>query len=230
MKIGVFGATGVIGARVVTEAQRRDHEVTAFARDSSRFPAAQDGASWRVANWLDADSIADAITGLDVVISAVNAGHGIPDTIANAGNFVTGARAMLTALQRHPDIRVITVGGAGSLEIAPGLQLVDSPDFTRGLTEDLGVPAEYRDVVLALREALNLYRLSNRDWTYLSPSSGRINPGERTGRYRTGSDQLLLGSDDISAEDLAVALLDEADNPRFRQRRFTVGAETSDAA
>ncbi|MGW0251190.1 NAD(P)-dependent oxidoreductase [Nocardia goodfellowii] len=225
MKIGVFGATGVIGTRVVAEAQRRGHQVTAFARDSARFPAATEAVTWQVADWLDADSITAAITGLDVVISAVNAGHGIEDTIAKAENFVVGARAMVRALEHHPEIRLIAVGGGGSLEIAPGRQLVDTgAEFAQLLTEVLGVPAEYRTVVLALRDALNVYRLSNRNWTYLSPSSGRIDPGTRTGRYRLGGDQMLPGEADISAEDLAVALVDEAEQNRFIQRRFTVAA------
>ncbi|MFD4356442.1 NAD(P)-dependent oxidoreductase [Nocardia sp. NPDC058518] len=223
MNIGVFGATGVIGSRVVAEAQHRGHRVTAFTRDSARFPTERGDTTWRAADWLDADSIATAIAGLDVVISAVNAGHGIADTIAKAGNFVVGARAMVDALQRHPEIRLIVVGGGGSLEVAPGLQLVDTPDFTRVLTEELRVPGEYREPVLAGRDALNIYRQSNRHWTYLSPSSGRIEPGPRTGRYRLGGDQLLDSDTDISAEDLAVALLDEVDQPRHFQRRFTVG-------
>ncbi|WP_069165553.1 NAD(P)-dependent oxidoreductase [Nocardia altamirensis] len=224
MDIGVFGATGVIGSRVVAEAVDRGHRVTAFTRDAARFPAEHGEADWRVADWLDADSIATAITGLDVVISAVNAGHGIADTIANAGNFVLGAQAMVRALERHPRIRVIAVGGAGSLEVAPGVQLVDTgEEFTTTLTEVLGVPAEYRTVVRALGDALNVYRLSNRHWTYLSPSAGLIQSGTRTGRFRIGGDQLLLGDSDISAEDVAVALLDEAELPRHPQRRFTVG-------
>ncbi|WP_107655291.1 NAD(P)-dependent oxidoreductase [Nocardia suismassiliense] len=227
MHIGIFGATGVIGSRTVDEATRRGHRVTAFSRDADRFPAERGTVTWQVADWLDADSIAAALSGLDVVISAVNAGHGIADTIARAGDFVVGAQAMISALERHPRVRVIAVGGAGSLEIAPGLQLVDTgADFVRSLTEDLGVPAEYGEVVRALRDALNVYRLSNRHWTYLSPSAGRINPGTRTGRFRVGGDQLLIAADgapDLSAEDLAVALLDEVEQPRYLQRRFTVG-------
>ncbi|MGK8504929.1 NAD(P)-dependent oxidoreductase [Nocardia asiatica] len=224
MDIGVFGATGVIGSRVVAEALRRGHRVTAFTRDAGRFPAERAGETWAVADWLDTDSIADAIAGLDVVVSAVNAGHGIADTIAKADDFVVGARAMVAALDRQPRVRLIAVGGAGSLEVAPGVQLLDTgEEFTRTLTEVLEVPAEYARVVRTLRDALNIYRLSNRHWTYLSPSSGRIAPGERTGRFRIGGDQLLLGGADISAEDVAVALLDEAEQPRFVQRRFTVG-------
>ncbi|PXX62489.1 hypothetical protein DFR70_107358 [Nocardia tenerifensis] len=226
MDIGIFGATGVIGSRAVAEAVERGHRVTAFSRDANRFPAERGSVTWQVADWLDADSIAAAIAGLDVVISAVNAGHGIEDTIANANNFVVGAQAMVRALDQHPRIRVITVGGAGSLEVAPGLQLVDTgADFTRILTKELRVPAEYVEPVLAGRAALGVYRLSNRNWTYLSPSSGRVEPGPRTGRFRVGGDQLLVAEDrgDLSAEDLAVALLDEVEQPRFIQRRFTVG-------
>ncbi|MEU7145603.1 NAD(P)H-binding protein [Nocardia sp. NPDC046473] len=224
MDIGIFGATGVIGSRAVTEAIQRGHRVTAFTRDAARFPAERGKMAWQVADWLDADSIAAAIAGLDVVISAVNAGHGIADTISNAGDFIVGAEAMVGALEQQPRVRVIIVGGAGSLEIAPGRQLVDTgAAFVRTLTEDLEVPAEYIEVVRELRSALNVYRLSNRNWTYLSPSSGRVNPGARTGRFRVGGDQVLLGGDDISAEDLAVALLDEVEQPRYIQRRFTVG-------
>ncbi|UAK36056.1 NAD(P)H-binding protein [Nocardia asteroides] len=224
MDIGVFGATGVIGSRVVAEALQRGHRVTAFTRDAARFPARHGDETWAVADWLNAESVAAAIAGLDVVVSAVNAGHGIADTIANAHDFVVGARAMVAALDRQPRVRLIAVGGAGSLEVAPGVQLLDTGDeFIRNLTEVLDVPAEYVEVVRALRDALNVYRLSNRNWTYLSPSSGRINPGERTGRFRIGGDQLLVGGADLSAEDVAVALLDEAEQPRFIQRRFTVG-------
>ncbi len=177
-----------------------------------------------MADWRDADSIGTAIAGLDIVISAVDAGHGIDETIARAGDFVTGAKAMVTALAHHPDTRLLVIGGAGSLEIAPGRQLVDEPGFADNLPTTLGVPREYHRVIAALRDALDIYRTSNRLWTYLSPSSGRVDPGERTGRFRIGGDQLLdTGGRDISTEDLAVALLDEAQVPRFIQRGFTVG-------
>ncbi|MEU4314685.1 NAD(P)H-binding protein [Nocardia sp. NPDC024068] len=224
MYIGVFGATGVIGSRVVAEAVRRGHPVRAFTTDRSRFPRDPGSVDWQVSDWRDEESIAAAIGGLDVVISAVNAGHGIEETIARADDFVVGAHAMVQALTRYPATRVLTVGGAGSLEVAPGRQLVDEPGFAENLPRDLGVPAEYYRVVSALRDALNVYRVSNRLWTYLSPSSGRIEPGERTGRFRIGGDQLLdTGGRDISAEDVAVALIDEAEVPRFIQRRITVG-------
>jgi putative NADH-flavin reductase len=106
------------------------------------------------------------------------------------------------------------------------VQVVDAEGFADGLPAALGVPFKYVHVVRAHREALELYRLSNRNRTYVTPSAGLVQPGERTGRFRIGGDQLLVredGTADISAEDLAVAVLDEAEQPRFVQRRFTVG-------
>jgi putative NADH-flavin reductase len=106
------------------------------------------------------------------------------------------------------------VGGAGSLEVAPGVQLVDAPDF----------PAEWRAPALAHRDALAVYRTADIDWTYFSPAA-ILEPGERTGRYRTGRDQLLTNADGksrISAEDFAVALLDEVERPRHLRERITV--------
>ncbi|WP_084430740.1 NAD(P)-dependent oxidoreductase [Kibdelosporangium aridum] len=226
MRIGVFGATGVIGQRIVAEAVSRGHEVRAFTRNQSKIPADASAVTWQVADVLDADSVTTAITGLDVVVNAINAGDDIPDAIANADVLPSAARALLAALDRRPSTRLLIVGGAGSLEVQPGLQVVDVDGFTEQLPAALGVPPEYSKVVLAHREALNLYRLSNRDWTYLSPSAALVKSGDRTGRFRTGTNQLLVmedGTSDISAEDLAMALIDEAERPQFIQRRFTVG-------
>lgn len=226
MDIGVFGATGTIGQRVVREAADRGHRVVAFTRDASRIPQDPETVAWKVADLLDTDSVTGNIGGLDVVVSAVNAGTGIPDSIANAHVLQVAARALIAALEKHPSTRLIVVGGAGSLEVEPGLQVVDVDGFADGLPATLGVPSDYVKVVLAHREALNLYRLSNRNWTYLSPSAGLVTRGERTGRFRVGGDQLLVAADgtsDISADDLAVAIIDEAEVPRHIQRRFTVG-------
>ncbi|MFC6530248.1 NAD(P)-dependent oxidoreductase [Nonomuraea rubra] len=226
LRIGVFGATGVIGSRIVAEAVGRGHHVTAFTRDGSRFPAEAGEVAWRVADVLDVPGVTTAIAGLDVIVNALNAGRDIAETIANAHVLPAAARSLLQALESHPAARLIVVGGAGSLEVRPGLQVVDTEGFAEGLPEHLGVPEEYVKVVLAHREALGLYRLSNRNWTYLSPSAGRVEPGGRTGRFRVGGDQVLVredGTSDISAEDLAVAVLDEAELPRHVQRRFTVG-------
>lgn len=226
MDIGVFGATGTIGQRIVAEALRRGHRVTAFTRDALRIPAETHPAKWVVADVVDSNSIAQAIDGLDVVVNAINTGKDVPDMIANADALPAAARALLRALAQHPAARLIVVGGGASLEIRPGVQAIDIDGFADHLSEMLGVPPEYVAVMLAHREALSIYRLSDRNWTYLSPSAVRIVPGERTGRFRIGGDQLLLAADgtinDMSAEDLAVALIDEAEMPRHVQRRFTV--------
>lgn len=226
MHIGVFGATGTIGQRVVAEAIDRGHHVTAFTRSPARVPATPEPVTWQVVDVLSSDAVATAIADLDVVVNAINAGDTIPATIDNAHVLPTAARALLTALDQHPSVRLLVVGGAGSLEVSPGLQVVDVPGFASSLPTNLGVPTTYVKVVEAHREALNIYRLSNRSWTYLSPSAGLVQPGARTGRYRTGTNQLLVredGTSEISAEDLAMALIDEAEIPRHFQRRFTVG-------
>ncbi|GAA5187008.1 NAD(P)H-binding protein [Rugosimonospora acidiphila] len=226
MRVGIFGASGVIGSRVAAEAAGRGHQVTGFTRDASRVPRDEAAIQWQVADVLDAASVARCLAGIDVVVNAINTGRDIPETIANADVLPSAADALLTALREYPAVRLIVVGGAGSLEVRPGQQIVDIDGFAEGLPDTLGVPPEYVRVVRAHREALNRYRTSNRKWTYLSPSAGLITPGERTGRFRVGGDQLLVtadGTSAISAEDLAVAILDEVESPRFVQRRFTVG-------
>ncbi|MBV9326021.1 MAG: NAD(P)H-binding protein [Chloroflexi bacterium] len=227
MNIGVFGATGTIGRSVVAEAVSRGHRVMAFTRDASRIPVDTGSVTWTVANVLDAQNVGQAIDGLDVVINAINTGKDLPDMIANAVALPAAARSLLKALEHHLSTRLIVVGGGASLEVQPGLQAMDVDGFAEQLPEMLGVPSEYFTVMLAHRDALNLYRLSNRNWTYLSPSAGQIASGKRTGRFRIGDDQLLVAGDgtigDMSAEDVAVAVIDEAEMPRHVQRRFTVG-------
>jgi putative NADH-flavin reductase len=223
MNVAVLGATGTIGSRVVAEAVQRGHRVTGVTRSSARIPADPGPVTWQVA---DPNSLGDTLAGHDVVVNAVNAGSDVAAAIANANVLPELARTLLAAMERQPATRLIVVGGAGSLEVEPGLQVLDVEGFAAGLPQTLGVPTEYVKVVVAHREALNLYRLSNRNWTYLSPSAGLVPPGERTGRFRTGGDQLLVSADGvpaISAEDLAVALVDEIEFPRHLQRRFTVG-------
>jgi hypothetical protein len=226
MKIGVLGATGVIGGRVVVEAVDRGHDVTAFTRSSARIPAEPGAVHWTVTDPRDPARLSDDLGGLDVLVNAINAGNDIPETIANADAFPATARALLTAMEALPRLRLIVIGGAGSLEVAPGKRVVDIEGFADNLPAALGVPVDYVRTVRSHIEALNLYRLSDRNWTYVSPSAGLVQPGKRTGRFRIGGDQLLIqedGTSAISADDLAVAVLDEAEQPRFVQRRFTVG-------
>jgi putative NADH-flavin reductase len=226
MDIGVLGASGVIGSRVVTEALDRGHRVTAFTRSAARIPTEQGAVRWAVTDPRDPARLATDAAGLDVLVNATNAGNDVPETIANADALPATARALLAAMETLPRLRLVVIGGAGSLEVEPGRRVVDLDGFAENLPESLGVPADYVRVVRAHVEALDLYRLSDRNWTYVSPSAALVQPGERTGRFRLGGDQLLVredGTSDISADDLTVAVLDEIELPRFVQRRFTVG-------
>ncbi|MBT2443228.1 NAD(P)H-binding protein [Streptomyces sp. ISL-36] len=234
MHIGVIGATGTIGSRVVTEALDRGHRVTALSRDAAPRAAAETraGIVWRSVDVLDAASIASVLPGLDVVISGFQPGNAATDladtvrrSIADPTLYATAARALLKALETRPRTRLIVIGGAGSLEVAPGVVRADSEELLHETLDLVGLPREYAGAVRGHRDALNVLRTSNRLWTYFSPAED-IAPGERTGRFRVGGDQPVLDADGlsrISAEDAAVALLDEAELPRFVQRRFTVG-------
>lgn len=234
MHIGVIGATGTIGSRVVAEALGRGHLVRAFSRDASQVKSNErrDNVSWASVDVLDPASIAAVLPGLDVLISGFqpgNAAKDIADTvrrsIADPTVYATAARALLKALESHPRTRLIVIGGAGSLEVEPGVVRADSDELLHASLDQLGLPREYAAAVRGHRDALNILRTSNRLWTYCSPAED-IAPGERTGRFRIGGDQPVLdanGRSRISVEDVAVALIDEAELPRFIQRRFTIG-------
>ncbi|WOX23108.1 NAD(P)-dependent oxidoreductase [Streptomyces solicathayae] len=232
MHIGVIGATGTIGSRVVDEALRRGHRVTAFSRNASWITDRRENLSWASIDVLDAASVAAVLPGLDVLISGFQPGNAAKDfadtvrrSIADPTVYATAAQALLKALESHPRTRLIVIGGAGSLEIEPGVVRADHEDLIHASLDELGLPRAYAAAVRGHREALNVLRASNRLWTYFSPAE-QIAPGERTGRFRIGGDQPVRDADGlsrISAEDAAVALLDEAELPRFVQRRFTIG-------
>jgi putative NADH-flavin reductase len=236
MLIGIFGASGTIGQRIVAEASRRGHKVRAFSREAAGISRDRGTITWEVANVLDVDSITRVIDDLDVLVNAFGPGpssnsagqytkEAVDEAIRAAGSLVTAAHALLTALEKRPELRLIIVGGGGSLETQPGLQGVDTGPGLAAALAELGLPSSYEAVVRSHREALNVYRVSNRNWTYLSPALVTV-PGERTGRFRLGGNQILVdaeGRSRISSEDCAVALIDEAETPRHIQRRFTVG-------
>ncbi|MET8701514.1 NAD(P)H-binding protein [Kitasatospora sp. NPDC004723] len=232
MHIGIIGATGTIGSRIVTEALGRGHRVSAFSRDASAITDRRENLSWASVDVLDPAGVAAVLPGLDVLISGFQPGNAAKDfadtvrrSIADPTVYATAARSLLKALDSHPRTRLIVIGGAGSLEIEPGVVRADHDELLHAALDELGLPREYAAAVRGHREALDVLRLSNRLWTYFSPAE-RIGPGERTGRFRIGGDQVVLDADGlsrISAEDAAVALVDEAELPRFVQRRFTVG-------
>jgi putative NADH-flavin reductase len=206
-KIALFGSTGRIGQRILNEALARGHEVTAIVRDATRH-SDKSKLSFKPGDVLKPESVAVATAGQDVVVSAYGPGAG------DAKQVVTAAESLIEGVSTHQPMRVIVVGGAGSLEVSPGVQLVDTPDF----------PSDWKGIALAHRDALEVYRKSTIDWTYVSPAAF-IEPGKRTGQYRIGTDELLTdgkGESRISMEDYAKAIVDEIENGRFRRQRFTV--------
>lgn len=208
MNIVIFGASGMIGQRITREALNRGHRVTAIVRTSAKLTITHPNLTVKEGNLFNVDSVARDAAGHDAVINATRQDITVP-----GHTYVDAANALIVGLTRAGVRRLVVVGGAGSLEIAPGLQLLDSPGFN---------PA-WRPGAVAIRDALDVYRKSDLDWTFFSPAN-IIAPGERTGTYRTGTDQLVTnekGESRISAEDYAVALIDELETPRFVRRRFT---------
>ncbi|TIU33646.1 MAG: epimerase [Mesorhizobium sp.] len=232
MHLGIIGATGNIGQRVLAEAVSRGHKITAFTRDASRFPEDPGDVVWKTVDIFNVDDLSSGMAGLDVLVSTYqpgNAARDFNDTVARSIEdptvYATAAQALLRGMENHLRLRLIVVGGAGSLEVKPGLTRADSPDDLRESMKLLGLPEAYAEAVRGHRDALNVLRLSNRLWTYFSPAE-EIYPGERTGRFRLGGDQPILdenGRSRISIEDAAIAIVDEAELPRHVQRRFTIG-------
>ena len=213
MHIGVMGATGTIGSRVVSEALSRGHRVTAFSRDAAQIQDSRESISWESVDVLDADGIAAVLPGLDVLISAFGPGNAARDAadsvtraIADPAIYARAATALLTALDSQPRLRLIVIGGAASLEVKPGLIFTNSGELLDQALDQFGLPREYAAAMRGHGDALNILRTSNRLWTYFSPAV-EIAPGERTGRFRIGDQPVMdaEGRSRISAEDAAMA-------------------------
>jgi len=202
MKIAIVGATGRIGSRILDEALRRGHTVTAIARKASASPARED-VTTRDADVNDPHALAAALAGNDVAVISV--------TFRSMT-----AEAVLEAVKRAGVPRLLVVGGAGSLEIRPGVALIDTPEFPEAFKPEAGAG---RDFLTGLRKEQTV------SWTFVSPSA-LIAPGERTGTFRVGKDSLLVGPDgksSISMEDYAIGFMDEIERPAHPRQRFTLG-------
>lgn len=214
MKIVVIGATGNIGRRVVQEALSRGHDVIGVVREPTAVQAPDPRVRLLKGDATKAEDVARAVEGADAVVSAISPrpnARGLP-----APSLQSNARALIKGLCNAQVKRVLYVGGASSLEVAPGQALADQPDF----------PEAYKAEAREGREALAVWRneAEGLDWTYLSPAV-EIGPGPRTGKYRTTGDAVLFdsaGKSFISFEDYAVAVLDELERPRNIGRRFGV--------
>ena len=213
MNIALIGATGFVGSKLREEALRRGHSVTAIVRHPEKLPQ-HAALTPKAADVYDPGEVAAAVAGHDLVLSAFNGGFAGPEAQAR---HVRGSRAIVEGAKRAGVPRLVVIGGAGSLFVAPGVQLVDTPQF----------PAEWKEGALGARQALrDLQAEPSLDWTFVSPAA-LLEPGERTGKYRLGGDELLMDGEQpahISVEDLAVAVLDEIERPQHSRRRFTAAS------
>jgi putative NADH-flavin reductase len=201
--IAILGISGRVGSRIANELLARGHTVTGIARNIDKVQP-KPGLTLQQSDATRLESLVPLLRGHDAIVSATHFAGGID------------AATAIAAAKQADVPRLLVVGGAGSLEIAPGKALVDTPEF----------PAAYKAEALAGRSFLQALRAEkDLDWTFLSPSA-LLEPGERTGRYRTGSDQLLAdanGKSWISMEDYAIAMADEIEKPSHPRQRFTVG-------
>ncbi|HZZ38443.1 MAG TPA: NAD(P)-dependent oxidoreductase [Acidobacteriaceae bacterium] len=216
MKIVLYGTTGRAGSRILTELLDRGHEVVAIVRNPDKL-APNDGLTVQQGDLSSVEAIAEAIGGAQAVVSAYGPPADKTEQLLGVTKREIAAVQQVSQQASSPEHapRLIVVGGAGSLEVAPGVTLESAKDF----------PAAWKPIAQAHEKALELLRASSIDWTYLSPSAF-FEPGQRTGKFRLGQDQLLTAPDGksaISMEDYAIALVDELEQPQHRRQRFTVG-------
>ncbi len=200
-KIALIGASGNAGSRILKELSDRGHQVTAIARNPEKIASLPNVVA-KKGDVFDQAGLSELLKGHDAVISSVHFTASDPATLIEA------VRA--SGVQRY-----LVVGGAGSLEIAPGQRVVDLPDFPAAYKVEATKGAEFLDI---LKQEKQL------DWTFLSPSAEFV-PGERTGKFRLGKDSLLSNDEGsrISFEDYAIALVDEIEKPQHSRQRFTIG-------
>ena len=202
-KIVILGISGRVGSRIATELLRRGRTVTGVARKIEGAPS-QPGLMLKAADATSVDALVPLLRGHDAVISATR--------------FVGGSDAatLIAATKKAGVPRLLVVGGAGSLEVAPGKALIDTPDFPDAYKAEASAGGAMLQGLRAEKEL---------DWTFLSPSA-LFMPGARTGKFRIGGDALLTddnGKSWISMEDYAIAMAEELETPSHSRRRFTVG-------
>ncbi len=212
MNTVLIGATGYVGSNILTEALSRKHRVTAVARHVEKMPVKDTNLDVRQADILKQNEAIEIIKGHEAVISAYNPGWKNPDIY---DEYLKGYKSIIESMHKTGVKRIIMIGGAGSLYVKPGLQLVDSPDF----------PDDWKQGALAARQLYNT--ILNEDelqWTFVSPAVQLI-PGGRTCEFRYGDNNVLFNDKNeskISVEDLAFAVVNELENPKYIRKRFTV--------
>ncbi|MFG3496012.1 NAD(P)-dependent oxidoreductase [Streptomyces sp. NPDC047928] len=212
MKVLLFGASGNIGSAIADELLSRGHTVTGVTRTGELRGGDREGLTVAAGDVTDAATVAELAPGHDAVASAVGPRLGVDD---DRKILVGATQALIEGLRRGDVTRLVVLGGAGSLEVSPGVRVIDNPNF----------PAMWKANALAQSEALGLYReVDDLDWTFISPAA-LIEPGERTGTYRRGGDQLLVDADGksrITIPDYAVAFVDELERGEAVKQRITV--------
>lgn len=217
-KFAVIGATGYVGSAVVKELAERGHQVVAFARNIDKVQPADNIQAISID--VESTDFVKQLQGFDGVISAFNAGWTNPNIGAD---FTNGANAIVEASKQANVPYLLVVGGAGSLFVAPNVQLIDTPEF----------PKEIYDGANSARNLLNdLKDRRDVNWAFVSPPAllgvtGNFSE-EKTGTYRLGQDDLLMNGNvpaGISVADLAVAIADDVENKGHLFKRFTVAKQ-----
>lgn len=212
MKIALIGATGFVGSNILNELANRNHEVTAIARNPKESELAN--VNFVKADIFNTEELSEVLKNHDVVVSAYNPGWTNPNIY---DDFIAGSNAIVEGVKKSGVNRYITIGGAGSLFVAPNLQAVDTPDFPKEIYP--GASAA-RDFLNTLKEEKEL------DWAFFSPAFEMhqgITTG-RTGKYRLGLENPVFDENQrsiLSGEDLALVIADEVENPKHHQIRFT---------
>jgi putative NADH-flavin reductase len=208
MKVVLLGATGRTGSRIRRELLSRSHQVVAVVRDPGTLQP-EPGVSIAVDDLTDVSKTAAVMKGADAVISA----YAPPQK--DTDQLVAVTKLLVEAVKRSGVPRFLMVGGAGSLEVKPGVTLIDSGYL----------PSEWMGIAKSHEKALEVLRSSDIDWTYLAPA-GFFEPGTRTGRFTLGTDNLITndkGESRVSMEDYAIAMVDEIEKPQHHRQRFSVG-------
>jgi uncharacterized protein len=215
MKVAIIGATGFIGSKLLAEAVSRGHIVTAITRSPDKLPRDAARMIPVPADVNDVPALTRYFHGQEAVIHAYAPGRGL-SAEESMEKQRAGTLSIIAATKAAGVKRLLAVGGGGSLEVRPGVAHFDTPEFPAAYQGGARATAQIKDLLRAEKDL---------DWTFLCPST-MIFPGERTGKFRLGGDQLLIGEDGqsrISVEDYAVAMIDELENPKHTRHRFTVG-------
>lgn len=214
MKTALIGASGFVGIHLLQELLQRGHHVTAIVRHPEKITIAHPNLTVKKGDILNEDEVAPLVKGHDAVVSAYNPGWTNPNIYEE---FLQGSKSIQNGVKKAGVKRLIVIGGAGSLFVAPGVQLIDTPQF----------PKEFKAGANGARDYLNIIQKeTDLDWTFFSPAIEMHHgtAGVRRGTYRTALDNPVFDENNrsiLSVEDLAVAIVDELEHPKFSRKRFT---------